>query len=373
MKEKLPPWSMNFFPEISSDSSVSQISKTFTISIGAFLSYISIWWASWYPGAEPGGGGYIAQRMMSTKTEKDSVYATLFFQIAHYCIRPWPWILVGLCALILYPDLPYADKKLGYVMAMKDFLPAGIKGLLLVSFFAAYMSTISTQLNWGSSYLVNDLYKRFVKPESHFGSEEKAQKNYVLMSRIATVVIMFFAIGVTTQVNTISGVWSFIIECGAGLGLVLILRWYWWRINAWSEITATIVPFFAYYISKYILDFPFEYSFFFTVGITTVSWLAVTFLTKPSSAEKLTDFYKKVRPSGNWEPIRKSINMDKPKTSVLSLTFCWFFAVGMVYSVLFAIGKLIFKEWTEGVIWLILAIVFFVLLKRFITKSNLFD
>ena len=160
--------SLDFLPSINNNQNEGFNFSKLGISIGAFLSFSLVqWWASWYPGAEPGGGGYIAQRMMSAKDEKNALYATLFFQVAHYCLRPWPWIIVGLCAIVLYPELPEADKKLGYVLAMKDFLPTGLKGLLFVSFIAAYLSTISTQLNWGASYLTNDLYKRFIRTSSN--------------------------------------------------------------------------------------------------------------------------------------------------------------------------------------------------------------
>ncbi len=245
LKSNLPPWALNFFPSIS-DFTPGDAATGLTITAGTFLAFIGFqWWASWYPGAEPGGGGYVAQRMMSTKNERDSVYATLLFQIAHYCLRPWPWILVGLASLVLYPELGANEKRLGFVMAMKDFLPAGLMGLLLVAFLAAYMSTISTQLNWGASYLVNDFYLRFFEPGA-------SQKKLIKVSRIVTFLLMIIAVFATSQMNSISGVWQFIIECGAGLGLVLILRWYWWRINAWSEITATIAPFIGYWFSNQI-------------------------------------------------------------------------------------------------------------------------
>lgn len=175
LKEKLPPATLDYFPNVGSGSEIGQ---TLTLSLGAFLAFTTAqWWASWYPGNEPGGGGYIAQRMMSTKNEKHALYATLFFQIGHYCIRPWPWILVALAAVVLYPNLGPGNEKLGYVMAMKDFLPPGLKGLLLVAFFAAYMSTISTQLNWGASYIINDFYARFIKPDA-------GQKELVTASQI---------------------------------------------------------------------------------------------------------------------------------------------------------------------------------------------
>ncbi|MBM3791681.1 MAG: Na+:solute symporter, partial [Acidobacteria bacterium] len=232
---RLPDWAFRFTPVIG-DESAPTAGGAMAISLSAFLAYVGIqWWASWYPGAEPGGGGYVAQRMMSAKDERHSLFATLWFQIAHYCIRPWPWIVVGLATLVLYPDLPAEQKRLGYIYAMRDYLPSGIRGLLVAAFFAAYMSTVATQLNWGASYVINDFYRRFVRPagpESHL----------VAVSRIATILVMAISVAITGMIERISGAWEFIIECGAGLGLVLILRWFWWRVNAWSEIAAMVAP-----------------------------------------------------------------------------------------------------------------------------------
>ena len=287
LTEKVPDWSLDFFPRL---NGAMNTASALGISVGAFFAYAGMqWWASWYPGMEPGGGGYAAQRMMSVRKEEEALYATLFFQIAHYCLRPWPWILVGLAALVLYPELSDGDLKLGYVMAMRDYLPGGWRGLLLVAFLAAYMSTISTQLNWGAGYLVNDGYKRFIRPQAE-------EKELVRVSRITTLVLMAIALYATTQMNSISGVWSFLIECGAGLGGVLILRWYWWRINAWSEISATVMPVVAYSVAHFALDRTFPNSFFFTVGITTLAWLLVTFLTRPDCPEHLQAFVDRVRP-----------------------------------------------------------------------------
>ena len=371
MKAQLPEGSLDFFPEINSGSSGTL--STLSIGLGSFLAFIGIqWWASWYPGAEPGGGGYIAQRMMAAKNEKHALFATLFFQIAHYCIRPWPWILVGLATLILYPELGADEKKLGYVMAMKDFLPPGLKGLLLVAFLAAYMSTISTQLNWGAGYLVNDLYKRFIRPDA-------SEKKLVHSSRLTTLLIMLVALAATKQMNSISGVWGFIIEAGAGLGLVLILRWYWWRINAWSEVVATVAPFLAYGFSKFYLS---RYDaawgkgisedprgFLFTVAFTTICWLLATFLTKPSHAETLGKFYEKVRPEGAWGKIREAVGIPRKKSALPILLLCWLSAITLTYSMLFFSGKLIFKEWVEAAGWGSLALVSGLLLNRLMKRK----
>ena len=292
LKDQLPDWVFQFTPVIDSGIESVAYEGVLALSVSAFTAYIFVqWWAAWYPGAEPGGGGYVAQRMMSAKDERHSLWATLWFTVAHYCLRPWPWILVGLATLILYPDLDVADKKLGYVYAMRDFLPVGLKGLLVASFLAAYMSTISTQLNWGSSYIVNDVYRRFIMKEA-------SEAHYVLVSRAATLMVMVASILVTLVIQTISGAWQFIIEAGAGLGLVLILRFYWWRINAWSEISATVTPFLVYSYIKVNTTVAFPETLLYIVGVTTAVWIGVTFLTKPVEEERLIQFYRRVRPGG---------------------------------------------------------------------------
>jgi len=377
MQEQLPDSTFRFFPRVGSET--GSFAGTLSISIGAFLAFIGVqWWASWYPGAEPGGGGYVAQRMMSCKNEKSAVMATLFFQVAHYCLRPWPWIIVALAAMILYPELGADELRSGYVLAMKDYLPVGLKGLLLTAFLAAYMSTISTQLNWGASYLVNDLYKRFLKPEKSFSNDFIADKHYVFSGRVFTLLIMALALYVTTRVTTISGLWLFIIECGAGLGLVLILRWYWWKINAWSEIVATITPFIAYGFSKLYLDnvMPESFlihrgSFFFTVGATTIAWLTVTRFTQPVRRDVLQKFYDKVKPDGFWKPFEKT--KSKKNYNIANLFICWISAIFMTYSTLFATGKIIFAQWTDATIWAFVATISGIVLYNRIKKTKIFD
>lgn len=334
LKEKIPAEMLQFTPSLGGSSSTG----TFSLGWPEFMLFIGvIWWSSWYPGAEPGGGGYIAQRMLSSKNEKHSLFATLFFQAAHYCLRPWPWILVGLAAVALYPELSAADKKLGYVMAMKDFLPAGLTGLMLAAFFGAYASTISTQLNWGASYLVNDL----IQPDE---KEANADKKAVNISRIATFAIMVFSLWITTMVGSIKEVWEFILECGAGLGLVLILRWFWWRINVWSEITATIAPFIIYGTLKVLAAFDMggiyvtsPYSVFITVAGTTVIWLLVTFLTPPVDPKHLQTFFDKVKPMGNWG-IMKSENKPLP-----FLILAWLGSIACIIGILFTTGDIILQ------------------------------
>ncbi len=364
LKSKLPDSAFNFFPKIQLNDMAST-GKALGIGFASFFAYIGIqWWASWYPGAEPGGGGYVAQRMMSTRTEKDAVWATLFFQIAHYTIRPWPWILVGLSTIVLYPGLGAGEEKLGYIMAIRDYMPSGLKGLMLVALLAAYMSTISTQLNWGASYVLNDFYKRFIKPPEQFKATQNPEQHYVIISRVVTVVIMGIGLYVTTLFQAISEVWYFLIECGAGLGLVLILRWYWWRINAWSEITATIVPFVVYAVSRFALEWKFPESFFFTVSVTTLAWIIVTFTTRPTSTKTLTNFYQKVKPGGRWKPFCKQENLPLPTANLAPVFICWVSSVVMIYSILFGTGKLIFQHYGVAGIWFGIALLSFGLLKR---------
>jgi Na+/proline symporter len=369
LKAQLPEWRFDFFPKINSGNVLEDIG-TYSVTIGAFLSFSLVqWWASWYPGAEPGGGGYVAQRMMSAKDEKHAVFATLFFQIAHYALRPWPWIIVGLCALVLYPDLPIEESGQGFVMAMKDYLPAGLKGLLLVAFLSAYMSTISTQLNWGASYLTNDLYKRFLKSKKE-ETEEEAQKDYVKKARLFTVLIMLVALFATTQIGSIDAAARFLIDCGAGLGLVLILRWYWWRINAWSEITASLAPFIGYTIANYVLELSSPVNFLFTVAFSTITWIIATFITKPTDNSVLINFYNKVKPNGAWKPFISELD---EKTAMLPLFICWFSSIVMVYSSLFFIGDIIFQNYEEAIFEAILIGISLILLRNQLKKTRIFD
>jgi Na+/proline symporter len=348
---KLPAWSLKFTPDIGSMTSGESVGGALALSLSAFLAYVGIqWWAAWYPGAEPGGGGYVAQRMMSAKDEKHSLFATLWFTIAHYCIRPWPWIIVGLSSLVLYPGLGPDEKRLGYVYAMRDYLPVGLKGLLVASFFAAYMSTVSTQLNWGTSYIMNDFYRRFLNPD-------RDEKHYVDVSRVVTGLMMIASLGVTLILHTISGAWSFIIEAGAGLGLVLILRWFWWRINAWSEIAAMLAPFVAYGYVKFFTTIQFPESLFLIVGFTTVVWIVVTFMTKPTDVETLKKFFTRIHPGGWWKPIADQLPNVTQDTGYGKLIIDWIAGILLVYNVLFGIGKFILGDMASAGMFFIVAAV----------------
>ena len=348
LQSKLPTFTFEFFPTISDAASVG---GAFALTVASFLAYVGIiWWASWYPGAEPGGGGYVAQRMMSARDEKHSLFATLFFQIAHYAIRPWPWIIVGLCTLLLYPQLGAGDKGLGYIYAMRDFLPVGLKGLLVAAFFAAYMSTIATQLNWGSSYLINDFYRRFV-------TKNEDEKHYVKISRGTTLLLMLLSVFVTIFISRISGAWEFIMECGAGLGLVLILRWFWWRINAWSEISAMITPFVVYPVIK-IIGVVFPYTLFYLVSATTIVWVITTFLTRPTDEKVLFSFYRKIHPGGIlWKKVSDQLPDVKSDSDFFSMFVNWLMGVLLVYSMLFGSGSLIFGDTNNFFIYLGVAVI----------------
>jgi SSS family solute:Na+ symporter len=347
--EKVPDWSLSFFPAIS-QGAAQDSTGTLTLGAGAFFAFVGIqWWACWYPGAEPGGGGYVAQRMMSAKDERHSLFATLWFTVAHYCVRPWPWIIVGLATFVLYPDLGPAEKRLGYVYAMRDFLPPGIKGMLVAAFFAAYMSTLSTQLNWGTSYIINDFYRRFIRPDA-------GDRHLVAVSRIATLAMMALSLYVTSILDTISGAWAFIIEAGAGLGLVLILRWFWWRINAWSEIAAMVTPLAVYGWLHFATQVRFPETLYYIVAATTVSWIVVTFLTKPTEAETLARFYRRVHPGGpGWRALAEIHPDVQGDSGYGRLLRDWFCGTILVYSVLFGVGQIILQRAGQGLQYLAVA------------------
>jgi solute:Na+ symporter, SSS family len=336
---------------------------SFTPDIGSvwmpmitFFVYIAVsWWATWYPGAEPGGGGYIAQRIFCAKDEKNSLLATLWFNIAHYAVRPWPWILTALCSLVLYPTL--ADKESGFIKVIMDpqVFPSALRGIMIAAFAAAYMSTIGTQLNWGASYIVNDFYKRFLV-------RDRNEKHYVAVSQLATVLIMIISCFVTWYQNSITDAWKFLIAIGAGTGSVLILRWFWWRINAWSEISAMAASFFVSIMLKeyFKLDsddpLQFAYTVLITVACSTVIWLAATLLTSPEKEDVLISFYRKVRPSAAlWGPIARKAMDVKPQHDGAANLFDWVCGCVLVYMTLFGVGKLIFGQVYAGVGFLALA------------------
>jgi SSS family solute:Na+ symporter len=352
---------LNFFPKIT--SSVSASISTFSISLTTLLAYVGIqWWASWSPYHEPGGGGYMAQRIMSTKNEKESIIATLFYQIINYAVRPWPWIIIGLCIIILYPQAPKAGGKLDYYLAAGDYLPYGLNGLLVISLFGAYMSVISAQLNLGASYLVNDLYKRFIVRQDKFKDDKRKQTHYVLISRILTIILMGISLYVTTFFESITEIWEFLIACSGGLGLVLILRWFWWRINAWSEIAAITVPFIIVLILNLFTEIGYPVNLFIITGGTTIAWLLVTYLTPPDSKKVLKRFCQRIKPIGFWGKYSQFTG-KYPGQYLLALFMSWISSIIMIYSCMFFIGKLIFREYISAFGWLLAAIIYFAFLR----------
>jgi SSS family solute:Na+ symporter len=322
------------------------------------------WWATWYPGAEPGGGGYIAQRILSAKDERHGLLATLWFNIAHYALRPWPWILVGFVAVLRYPGLENPEE--GYVRVMVDVLPSPFKGLLLAAFAAAYMSTISTHLNWGASYLVNDVYLRFVKPDASL-------RQQVLASRTATGVLMVLSLVVMAHLTSVEQGWKLLIGLGAGTGLVLILRWYWWRVNAWSEISAmatsfvtSIVLWRADYDLGDTASTDYAVTMLVTVGVTTVVWLAVTFLTAPETSATLDRFYTKVRPGGpGWRDVAERLGYgDDPIPGGALSWVNWIAGVVTVYTAVFSVGAFVTGTPRRGLLYAAVAVAAFSLIQR---------
>jgi Na+/proline symporter len=337
-----------------------------------FLTYIAVqWWASWYPGAEPGGGGYVAQRIMSTRDERHGLLATLWFNVAHYALRPWPWILVGLFAAVTYPDLsaPGADPGRGYARAMVDLLPSPMRGLLLAAFAAAYMSTIATHLNWGTSYFVNDFWLRFVRRSA-------SDREQVLVSRVATAVLMLLALVVMQFLSSVEQGWRILLGIGAGTGLVLILRWYWWRINAWSELVAMGASLVVSLTLWGAFDMRADHwlTLLITVGVTTVAWLAATLLTKPESAETLERFYRRARPGGaGWREVAARLGFagDRIPGGALSLAN-WVAGWVAVYTSLFAIGQLLVGTIGKALIFAVVAIAAFSLIARNLRRDPTF-
>ena len=335
------------------------------LPLSTLMIYLSVqWWAAWYPGQEPGGGGYIVQRILSAKDERHGLLATLWFTIAHYALRPWPWILVGFVGLLRYPGL--ANPEEGYVRVMVDVLPSPFKGLLLAAFAAAYMSTISTHLNWGASYLVNDVYLRFIKPDA-------GPRAQVFASRIATVVLMVCSLIVMGFLSSVEQGWKVLIGLGAGTGLVFILRWYWWRVNAWSEISAMSASFItsmALLASHHGLgdtsSGDYAFTMLVTVGVTTVVWLAVTYLTPPETAATLERFYRQVRPGGpGWRAVAERLGYGEDRIPGGALSWVnWVAGLAAVYTAVFAVGAVLTGTPGRGLVYAAVSIGAFLLIQR---------
>jgi len=344
---------LSFFPSFHLGWTTDAI---WTLPIITFALYLGVqWWASWYPGAEPGGGGYVAQRMFSAKDEKNSLGATLWFNIAHYAMRSWPWILTGLVAVAVYspygglrPSMEFAaEPEKGYVMVLRDFLPPALRGLMIAAFLAAFMSTVGTQLNWGTSYLINDFYRRFLVKKA-------SDKHYVFVSKLFIVLLVILSGYAAANINSIQSAWQLLLGIGAGTGGVLLLRWYWWRVNAWSEISSMVAAF-VVSLSLQRINFAGNTSVVFakTVLITTISttivWLVTTFLTRPESDERLLKFYRRVQPTVHgWKNIALLAPEITPVRDLGANAMNWIMGCAMVYCCMFGIGELVLQEWLVG-------------------------
>lgn len=324
-----------------------------------------MWWASWYPGSEPGGGGYIAQRMFSAKDEKNAVGGTLLFNVAHFALRPWPWILVALVSLVVYPNI--ADKETGYPLLMLNLLPAGLLGLLAVAFLSAFVSTVSTHLNWGASYVVNDFYKRYLKPPEEFNTEQQAQQHYVWISRLATLLMMIAAVTVSYFFDTVKGGWEAILSIGAGTGLVFMLRWFWWRINAWSEITAMISAAIGSFLAPELGYDDFASKMIFTTIFSTICWISVTFLTRPESDQTLQTFFNRVRPGGpGWKRFTKD---GKPVEPIWPAVMKVAVSALAIICALYGMGQLFFGSVLLGSGLIVLSIIILIYIAKGVTQE----
>ncbi len=351
------------------------------LPLAFFVALFVQWWAVYYPGAEPGGGGWIAQRMLAGKDARHAVKGTLWFAVAHYVIRPWPWILTALAALVVLPGIagaPPGEMEAAYPR-MIAFLPKGIAGIVVASLFAAFMSTIESVVNLSGSFLLNDFYRPFIRKNA-------SEKHYVAASRLLVLIVSLAGAGFSYVLGSVRMGWQLIMELSAGIGLVLLLRWYWWRINAWSEIAALSASAATAVFLKAIpanglvrglgaalARAGFEVDawgvgILVTVTVTTAVWLAVTFLTKPDDPQKLLAFYKKVRPGGFWGPVAK---LNGRAYGLQAAPFAgWGLAVLMIVLLLLGVGKVVFMEWAAGAAYLAAGAVAALLLSKVIAKID---
>ncbi len=334
-----------------------------------FIPLVIQWWAAYYPGAEPGGGGYIAQRMFAAKSEKDAVSATMLFNIAHYALRPWPWIIVGLASLVVFPDLasiseafPHIEQRivkndLAYP-AMLTYLPAGLLGLVVTSIAAAFMSTMSTQVNWGASILVHDVYRRFINPEA-------SDKQLVWSGRLNTVFLMILACILALWLESALDSFELILQIGAGTGLLFILRWFWWRINAAAEITAMIVSFIMAVALRAEMFSGLETweSFTVIVAVTTAAWILAALFSNPTDKDTLRSFYTKIHPGGKgWDKVRadaaaEGLDLPAPDSDLGASIKAMFCGIFLVYGALFATGYILYGDMLSGGIWLVVSVI----------------
>jgi SSS family solute:Na+ symporter len=347
-------------------------------ALAIFIIPITIqWWSVWYPGSEPGGGSYIAQRMLAAKSERDAMWGTLFFNAAHYALRPWPWIIVALASMLVYPDLrdisaalPHVDPALvGHDMAypaMLRFLPSGVLGLMVAGLLAAYVSTIVTHLNWGTSYLVHDLYRRFVKADG-------TESHYVAVGRLVTALLMVLAALLTYVLDTARASFDLLLSIGAGTGLLYLLRWFWWRINAWSEIAAMVTSFalatFFFFAAKSGTAPPSHVSLIITVFATTAVWVTVSYLTPAVDRARLIEFYKLVRPAGpGWADIRREAGVGPSPDSLAHALLGWVLGCVFVYGALFGTGSFMYGHTAQGTFWAMACVVSGIWLVRLLRR-----
>ena len=337
----------SFFPDFSRRISSEGL---WVLPVLTFLVNIGLqWWALWYPGAEPGGGGYIAQRIFSAKDERHGLLSVLWFNIAHYAVRPWPWILTALAAIVLYPHLEHPES--GYMLIVSQHVPPALRGIVVAGFMAAFMSTIATQLNWGASYLVADFYRRFIKTDAD-------DRHYVHISRLATVLLVIASALISVLLADIRSGWQAVLEVGAGTGGVYLLRWYWWRINAWSEISAMATALVMTVLLRWAAPFSgtstvvFAKTALTTTAVTTLVWLVVTFATKPEPQEMLLKFYRSVRPHvSGWQPVARLAPEIIATRDLGRNLVSWALGCAMVYLALFGLGRVLL-----GPFWLGLAL-----------------
>jgi solute:Na+ symporter, SSS family len=339
--------------------------KDWHTALGVFVIPLTVlWWSVWYPGAEPGGGSYVAQRMLAARTESDALFGTFVFQVMHYALRPWPWIIVALASTIVYPSLHDIQLRFPAVApgligndiaypAMLVYLPAGFAGFMVAGIFAAYRSTIETHLNWGTSYLVHDFYQRFIRPGS-------SQRELVFAGRIVTALLMLLGVLFTFALDNAHNAFNLLLSIGAGTGLIYLLRWFWWRINAWSEVAAMLssfvvsLAFFAAARLGHAVDT--TVALLTTIGVTTLVWLAVTYLTPPVEMSVLAEFYAKVRPAGpGWARVRDACALPLSPDSLPLALLGWVLGLASVYGALFAAGGFVYGRLDQGVIWSVVA------------------
>ena len=349
--EKVPAGTLAFLPDFGD----------WSLTLSLLVIPLTVqWWSVWYPGSEPGGGSYIAQRMLAAKSERDAMAGTLFFNVAHYALRPWPWVLVALASMIVFPQLsdiaatfPYVEPRLvGHDMAysaMLKFLPHGMLGLMIAGMLAAYVSTLSTHLNWGTSYIVHDFYRRFVRPDAD-------EHRYVFVGRVVTGLLMLAAASVTFVLESAQQSFNLLMSVGAGTGLIYLLRWFWWRINAWSEIAA-MASSFAVSIGLFVAQklgatISATAVLLVTISVTTVCWVAATYLTRPTDAATLERFYRLVRPAGpGWRVVRQQAQLPPSPDSLPNALLGWVLGCAFIYSALFGSGSLLYGRWMQGMVW----------------------